>query len=400
MQPRTRTRTSYKSSGARYIGNPPNKRDWLFVDGPFPYMDLQWQCDDFIKKTKSKLTGRTPPSPLRLRKTSFKPVFLEYRHVSAIDGKLENRYSNVPCNVPGSAETLPPGDWSSIEGDTAGLTAKLLADTNPFRYEVSVPIMISEFLEAGSLLRLASNNFISLIGSQHLNYVFGWKPLMQDIRTLASITKAVESRIRDFNALLEKGGITRRKHLASGGKSNSESEVSIYSTGLGEWKGMAQTSWRSKVWGTVRWVPDRLEPVDIKLLTEFNQALLVALDLTEPDLPTIWEATPWTWLIDYFVNVGDVLQAIESSDLVIPTEVCLMRKRTVTTTTSFKRGPPSAGAHSKTSSGSSGECKHEYSLRELPPYTGVGDLLSFGFMSKSQATNLLGLLMSLTRFKK
>lgn len=400
MRARTRTRERSGTAGTIFQGLVPDRREWIVTGGSWPYMLEQWECHDYVGKAKSPLTGRTPPSNLNLRKTTITPPFLSYRYTSNWDGKLYDRFDDLPGYAPGIALETPPGGWSALEGTDEELVAKLLADTNPFRYDVSIPIMLSELLEAGTLLKLASNNAISLVGSGHLNWVFGWAPLIQDLKVLASITTVVEARIREFNDLLEKGGISRRKHLKSSGDSFPPSTQSVFSNSWVEIHADVSYSFKTKVWGSVRWVPDRLETVEIEKLTQFNQALLLALDLQEPDLPTLWEAVPWTWLIDYFVNVGDVLQAIESSDLVVPTEICLMRHRTVTTTSTPKGGGVSNIYDLKVYTGTAGKVEHDIKLRSVMSADDVGDLLSFGFLSKAQATNLLALLASLTRFKK
>lgn len=400
MRARTRTRERSATAGTIFQGLVPDRREWQVTGGSWPYLVEQWECHDFVDKTKSTLTGRTPPSDLNLRKTTITPPFLNYQFTSNWDGKLYDRFDDLPGYAPGIALETPPGGWAALEGNSTELVAKLLADTNPFRYDVSIPIMISEFLEAGSLLKLASNNFLSLTGSAHLNWVFGWGPLFQDLKVLASITTVVEKRIREFNDLLKKGGISRRKWLAASGDSFPPSQQSVFSNSWVEIHADVSYSFKTKVWGSVRWVPDRLETVEIEKLTQFNNALLQALDIKAPDLSTLWEAVPWTWLIDYFVNVGDVLQAIESSDLVIPTEICLMRHRTVTTVSKPKGGGVSNIYDLKAYSGSAGTVVHDIKLRNVMSADDIGDLLSFGFMSRAQATNLLALLASLTRFKK
>lgn len=400
MRPRTRTRERSAVAGTIFEGLKPDRREWQVVGGSWPYLVEEWECHDFVEKTKSTLTGRTPPSDLYLRKTSITPPFLSYRFTSNWDGKLYDRFDGLPGYAPGTALETPPGGWEALEGDTPGLTAKLLADTNPFRYDVSIPIMLSEFLEASTLLKLASNNALSLVGSAHLNWVFGWKPLLEDMKTLAKITTAVEIRIREFNKLLAKGGITRRKRLQSGGDSFPPSTQSVFSNSMVEIHADVSYSFRTKVWGSVRWVPDRLDTVEIDKLTQFNKALLIALDLQVPDASTLWEAVPWTWLVDYFVNVGDVLQAIEASDLVIPTEICLMRHRTVTTISKPKGGGVSDTFDLKVYSGTAGTVTHDIKLRNVVSADDIGDLLSFGFMSRTQAANLLALLASLSRFRR
>jgi hypothetical protein len=395
MKERTRTRERWASNGAILI--PPE-----LAGGPYPYRELFWTCTDFVEKKKDPVTGRTPPSDLTLMKVDIIPPFLSNKLVFAIWGITYYHEVNVPCYAPsGLIPSTPPLGWSYIEGTDAELTAELLAKSNPFRYEVSVPVMIAELVEAGSLLKLASNNFLSLIGSQHLNYVFGWEATKRDIKALADITMSIERRIREFNDLVTKGGIRRRINLASGSDNASEYTYPVRSNGQGVWYANVNSTYHSKVWGTVRWVPNRTSPIDLSKLTSFNEAMKIVLDLRKPDASTIWEAIPFSWLVDYFLNVGDTLQALEDTDKVLPTEVCLMRHRTVITT-AVGTGLESPGGYpwSRDESMSSGKVTYDIKLRKVVEPDHLGDLLSFGIMSKGQATNLIALLLSLARFKK
>jgi hypothetical protein len=399
MKPRVRTKETWASAGRAFEGQwPQDYRVWVPVAGPFAYKTTEWECHDFVDKKKRE-DGSTPPSDLWLRKTTFKPAFYSIDRVSILDGKLGQKLSQAPCFVPGTSYDLPPGGWSSIEGTDEELVAKLLANTNPFRYEVSVPVMIAELVEAASLLKLASNNFLSLLGSQHLNWEFGWKPTIEDIRTLSTITIAIEKRIREFNSLLKKGGLRRKVYLASGSKSAEQGWTALYSNGWTSAWSKPSTSWKSQVWGSVRWKPNRDSPIDITTLASFNEACKIVLDLRVPDASTIWEAIPFSWLVDYFLNVGDALQAVEDTDKVVPYDICIMRQRTIVTSAGVLGGVEVDWRNRWTTRNSSGKVEHSFKMRNVYQPGDVGDLLSFGIMSKRQATNLLALLLSLARFR-
>jgi hypothetical protein len=397
MKARTRTRDKQSSSGRVFY--PPS-----LAGGPYPFQKEFWKCDDFIEKKKDELTGLTPPSSLSLRKGYFKPCFMNYR-LTWINGPveyhtLEYDATNLPCRV-FSGLSDPPLGWTYLEGATTNeLVAKLLAKSNPFRYDVSIPVMTLELVEAASLLKLASANFVSLIGSAELNRVFGWEATARDIKSLAKITVSIENRIKEFNDLISKGGLRRKVWLARGKGSRPEYEDSIFSNSMGEWKGKVTTWYESEVWGSVRWAPNRASPIDLTKLTAFNEALKIVLDLRSPDASTIWEGIPYSWLLDYFLNVGDTLQALEDTDKVLPYDVCIMRKRTITTKTVGIPVVSNTAPWRRENSFSDGEFIQDVKLREIPSYSHLGDLLSFGIMSKGQASNLIALLMSLARFKK
>lgn len=393
MKHRYRTKESFALSGR--VSYPPEQ-----VAGPFPYQTTDWECSDYIEKKKDPVSHLTPPSDFVLKKTDIIPPFLSYRLSSMVDGILYYESSRIPCSPPGGLiPDSPPSGWDVLEGTTAELTAKLLSNSNPFRYTISVPVMILELMEAASLLKLAANNFFSLLGSAHLNLTFGWEATIGDIRTLASITKSIENRIKEFNDIVEKGGSRRRVYLTSSGETTPEYTQSIYSSGMGEWSGKVVTSYKTKVWGSVRWVPNRANPIDFSQLSDFNEAMKVVLDLRVPDASTIWEAIPFSWLVDYFANIGDTLQAIEDTDKVLPTDVCIMREHVVTTRTIGIPKNVEDYPWRRDNSISDGLVTHRVLHRNVVSPDSLGDLLSFGFMTKRQATNLFALLLSLNRFK-
>lgn len=45
---------------------------------------------------------------------------------------------------------------------------------------------------------------------------------------------------------------------------------------------------------------------------------------TFQQVSNLWDALPWTWLIDYFSSVGDVLEANQGRHLVKPSGGCIM----------------------------------------------------------------------------
>jgi hypothetical protein len=393
VKERIRTKESYSSSGRIFI---PTSQ----AGGPYPYQTKAWYCRDFVEKKKDETTGLTPPSDLELVKGWFKPNFHSYELKWTYGfPTTEGSYKNLPCrNFQSIGE--PPLGWVYHEGTDAALTSELLAKTNPFRYTVSVPVMILELVEAATLLKLASNNWISLIGSQHLNYMFGWKASIGDIQALTKITSSIESRIKEFNSLVMKGGLRRRVQLTKSSAQGPEVTTPIISNFLGSWDGLVNTKYTTKVWGSVRWVPNRTSPIDLSKLTAFNEAAKVVLDLRTPDASTIWEAIPFSWLLDYFLNVGDSLQALEDTDKVLPLDICIMRERTVTIDVVGIPNNSDVSPWKRTSTFTAGQHYFEVKLRKVVTVDSVGDLLSFGIMTKGQATNLIALLMSLVRFKR
>jgi hypothetical protein len=336
-------------------------------------------------------------------KEKVKPLSYGY-NLSSFDGFTYIAASGLPCTTFGSGKGwIGPAEWFLAERDTTeGFAAKLLADTNPFRYEVSVPIMVFELLEASTLLNISTKTLFTLLGGQHLNYVFGWKQMLDDVKTLVKITSAIESRIKEFNSLVQHGGLRRFKKLYKGASSGPLSDpTDVWSTHGFSLKGQYKAAWSSEITGSCRWRPKRGKAIDINKLATFNQAAKIVFDIQPADLSTVWESIPFSWLIDYFLNVGDTLSALENSDLVEPYDICIMRHRKVHTSTTGWNLSTSDWPWNRSYTSSPGHVYQEFKLRTVVPTpTDYGDLLSFGIMSRSQATNLIALLISIGRLNK
>jgi hypothetical protein len=345
-------------------------------------VETLWKrTEDFTDK-KVRDDGTLPPTNLTIQE-------VDERSYGTISGNQGGRifydrpYSSAPTATSNST-------FLEIEGSTAELKAKLLAETNPFRYELSVPVLISEMVEAATLLKIGASTAFQLYGSGSLNWKFGWAPLIADIKTLASITQVIEKRVREFNSLVKKGGLKRKIHLASGSRSFVATNESFHSSLAVVVRGNRHTTYKSVVWGSVRWRPRRKDLIPVDKLTSFNFAAKQVLDLRGPSPGTVWEMIPFSWLVDYFVNVGDVLKAISYTDLVEPYDICIMRKREIRSS----RLPVTFPAWATVTNGLG---VRTYKMREtLSPGT-YSDLLSFSFFTKREAETISELLLSRRR---
>lgn len=402
MPTRTRYRFRDEIFGAVYSAD--------YFGGPLVFRTEQSartfykSIEDTYGKERRK-DGSLPPSDLSITEEVVQPIIMNYERRDLRDGPVK-AFRNCPLVYPNLKASSPAGSWDTIEEDDTYYVAKLLADSNPFNYSVSVPITVIELVEATSLLMLAQSNFLTMGGSAYLNYQFGIKPLMADIKALYNITKTIEDKLVDFNRLVRKGGLRVKRFLGSGqytspSPTTGQPGWSIY----GEvFRYSSKPSYTSKVWGTCRWRPKRLTPVEVSKLTSVNTAMKYALDLGTPDASTIWELIPFSWLVDYFVNIGDTLTALEQSDVVEPYDICIMRTRTVNTSLQME----SAWWHNSVYQGSyyavgssEGRISITHKLRKVKPTpTGYLSLLRFGLLSEAQALNLTALLLTLTRFKK
>jgi len=143
------------------------------------------------------------------------------------------------------------------------------------------------------------------IPDEYLAYNFGWRPLVQDLTSMVGLAKSVQERIRQLKNR-QKGGTER---VALG---NTRS-ISTYEMTLplmpptAPQKGHVVADVQQKYWAVLTFnggsslpvVPDADQIID-----EMTRSLGLNLSYA-----TLWEAIPWSWLIDYFSTVGDWLNA-------------------------------------------------------------------------------------------
>lgn len=222
-------------------------------------------------------------------------------------------------------------DYSDEELDAFGSTAiSRCAPTNP---HVSVFNMVGELYRDGlprvpGLTTLRDRN----VGGEYLNYEFGLKPLLSDIRKLhMSLTeseKILKQYVRDAgklirrryeepptiesSTLVEEGGIyAGRPSLNTrlyGGTMSGARRITVETTTVKRWFSGAFT------YHAV--APDKLVGSMISRIQEYNHLLGVL-----PTPEAIWNLTPWSWAADWVTNMGDLMNNLSmflTDDLVIP----------------------------------------------------------------------------------
>jgi len=144
-------------------------------------------------------------------------------------------------------------------------------------------------------------------GSQgHLAYQFGLAPLVSDLRNLHYTYKNQETildQIRRDNGK----GIRRRRKLVSIRRSTSTPRTDIRAVEPLIWienpTAVRLEEYSKEVWFAGRF---RYYIPDIGSV-EWRRRALTNLYGLRPNIRLLWELTPWSWLVDYFVDVGNEL---------------------------------------------------------------------------------------------
>lgn len=246
---------------------------------------------------------------LEIVRRSVQPLRISGETRWNASGSVMAQFSNYnPANQSGWAYTppVPLINW-------AYWVTEALANMDPYRPKVDLPLFLFELKDFPGMLKQIGRVKSGKINAGDvpggwLAYQFGWAPLVSDLLSLFNLAKMMKDRM-NYLRNLEKGSLVRRKlgeHDVTGfGNGTTYRSVAL---NRGGWAYQATTETREtvKVWFTAR----------AKLLSPLPEGTSDLEDLTERMVLglsvrpwSVWEYIPWTWLIDYFLNVGSFLEA-------------------------------------------------------------------------------------------
>lgn len=293
--------------------------DGNIIKGPQDLVLYEASITDWYRK-KVRKDGLLPPTPLYLHQVERNPMIVT-RSPSVLPWQylgwaVHHGYTpTTPFRTIGLAHI----------NENVFYTNRLLSKTYPFRSEFSVPVAIKELLDVSTLFSFAARGFASYIGGQYLKYRFGLLPFVADIKTLAQITKKLESRIIEYNTLAKTGKL-RRKHVKLDVVTErTQSDVTLHTEGAMFIDGTRDTVSTMEVYGSVTWKPKEGTELKLSGLGAFNKAVESIFDLGELDAETVWKLLPWSWLVDYFVDLSSYLESLEWNKLVYPLDITITR---------------------------------------------------------------------------
>lgn len=206
----------------------------------------------------------------------------------------------------------------------------------PVQPKVGAGQALGELRDFPSLFKLALKKFKDL-GSAYLNYQFGWRPFIKDLLDFIETQKRIENHIRYVRNNNNKW-IKRRGTLKDDTTTTTTSAPSYMHPALNSYLCWPIGSWgtgtktlivKDRIWfeGVMKYYIQGLEVDSCQdVWTSPLIRKLYGLELT-PSL--LYELTPWTWLIDWVLNVGDVLENFSNSmyDNLVAKYAYVMRTR-------------------------------------------------------------------------
>lgn len=318
---------------------------WVYI-GPVTHTRVK---SDLIDGWSDDVVGHpTQDNGLTIRKV--------FTRVHIIDGEewytnaqgvrtLLAKYTACPTNW---APTPKSGvsKWADpTTSDLLTLATSAVARCNPSAPTVSLPTAIAElkdipgsimeplrgFQKLRNIVPTVRNFGLALlrgVATGHIAWRWVIKPMMRDIEKLCQFTEATEARARLIRKLSTSKSVRTRCSLGTVTSSLRE-QVTVESQ-RATLISYRDTYYEKSEWATVRW---RMNEVSSRYWKEHNgyepimtQARKLVLGATSYEaLATAWELLPWSWLADWFGNIGDTIAACNNSLGCYPVSACFMR---------------------------------------------------------------------------
>jgi hypothetical protein len=216
---------------------------------------------------------------------------------------------------------IPPNDLGVPGSDNDLIVAgtEAVGRTIPTNPVANVSVMLGELLREGvpkaigaGLLKSRFKDYRE-IGSEYLNYQFGWAPIAADLKSVAKAVSESEKRLAQLKR--DSGRPVRRRlhlptlHDAKQSNTGGSYDPVPWAPGIydpGDRRTITETFERKRWFsGCYTFHFEMPNKQTQSLAYAAKQArVLYGLDLT-PEV--VWNLAPWTWLSDWAWNAGDIM---------------------------------------------------------------------------------------------
>lgn len=245
---------------------------------------------------------------------------------------------------------------------------RLLSSTGPLTPKVNLPLFIFELKDIPMMLKHAGDLLHKIRSPSGLSphkeaaaatlaYQFGWAPLIGDLMKLTQFAELTKRRQQELSKANSQRGSMRRMSFPDK-KDVVVEDNKLLISDCGLVYGSITKTRITKSWATCRWKARGGQMIGKE--PSHNEAFRSALGLNLGMIPiTIWKALPWSWMIDWFADISNVMQANYNMIFYSPSAINFMENRVVITETSG--GSNASGNTSATVS--AGSLKIERKLR-------------------------------------
>jgi hypothetical protein len=191
--------------------------------------------------------------------------------------------------------------------------------------------------DVGRLIRNPTRSFGGRdLANHYLAVKFGWLPFVQDIKAVLTLQSQIHNRTKEIERLYSASGLRRRISLGSTRATDKMVNFNISSTpGLEGWVDIDRLTQATR-WGTIRWKPTSLPPLDSSTPSYNALARKVVSGFTIEGLNKgAWDLIPWSFIVNWFSNIGGFMQSNSNTIPALPESACVMTH--TTTSNSFTR---------------------------------------------------------------
>jgi len=257
------------------------------------------------------------------------PFHVEYGHFTGglINGRQPdttvwtNYIADIFEGLHAFGHTTPDGSPDNLAAATEGAKR-----TNPSRPYIDIP---SEFLQLHDIvdaLRGARlDAFAKRAAGAFVATEFGVNPLLDDITKLLKLHKQINKRVKQLQQIQGNGGLRSTVKVFDGSFSIADFDQLMQST-FGYYVSKGRYCSTEVVRVHCRWSPSAtFFPWEQHPHPSVELATSILLGGGTIDMGTVWELIPWSWLFDWFGNVGDYLAATRNTVQARLTSVSVMR---------------------------------------------------------------------------
>lgn len=209
----------------------------------------------------------------------------------------------------------PPVPLSVTPRELRAGFARLRPDSDDQLSGFSLPNFILELKDLKSVVRLKdiSGNYVDDVGGKFVGVNFGVLPFMDDINRAMNMMDSIDKYLDRWNDFALKGQIidlhTTLWNFSAGDHKDHHYESNPW---IHDLKGYQNITSIAKLHMYIR-------PLRVTSSQRFKQKLR-SLGLTKP-LGVAWEALPFSWLVDYFLNIQALIAQFEKEDSLFQFEV-------------------------------------------------------------------------------
>lgn len=298
-------------------------------------------CDDVV--------GNQPnANGLKIVRTHQLNPYMTGRYPAS--GSVVYEYDSLPMQAAPAFPASPfAAELSALQ--LAGYRTEILARTNVGVPGTNIPQNIAELGDFGGLVRQTQRLWADAFRLLALGYI-SWRwvvsPLLSDLRSLSEFAGSVTDRIKKLESLRDRGFFRQRVALARGYQAVTGSPEIVESQDFLLY-GTPTTVSQSRVWGSVQWnlAPGVQLPPGQQGIVDF--ATMINLGLTTYNgLRTLWELCPWSWFVDWFVKIGEFIDAHDGTVPCYSSNCCVMRRLYSVKTYKITSTPPDSITYSGT----------------------------------------------------